>query len=162
MKKQTAPKEATIFKFRFTPLMLVLAYAVLVLCSVGIGVSIWRITRDGVHEFGDFLKSPFLIAICLFCIVLMISVLIRSRYIVTDGELIVQFGFIKSKYAVKDFTSLTLDTDARKLSVYMGEQFFVVVIDPEWNNDLVQAIRKIKPDVEFNFTLAEKREEKKK
>ena len=106
------------------------------------------------------LKSPFLIAICVFCIVLMISVLIRSRYILNNEEFIAQFGFIKSKYAVKDFTSVTLDTDTRKLAVYMGENFFILVIDPAQNNDFVQALRKVNPNVEFNFTLAEKKEEK--
>ncbi len=161
MKKQTAPKKATIFKYRFTPLMIALACAVLMLCSVGIGLSVWRITRDGIHTPGDFLKSPFLIAICIFGIVIMISVLIRSRYIVTDSEFIAQFGLIKSKYAIKEITSLTLDTDTRKLAVYMGEEFFIVVISPEWNNDLVQALRAVKPDIEFNFTLSEKTDDKK-
>ena len=140
--------------------MILLAIAVILLCSAGIGVSIWRITQNEVKRLGDMLKSPFLIAICVFCIVLMISVLIRSRYILNNEEFIAQFGFIKSKYAVKDFTSVTLDTDTRKLAVYMGENFFILVIDPAQNNDFVQALRKVNPNVEFNFTLAEKKEEK--
>lgn len=160
MKKQTAPQETIYFKYRFTKLMIALSCAVILLCAVGIGLSIWRITRNGVHQFGDFLKSPFLIAICAFGIVIMISVLIRSRYVVTDGEFIMQFGIIKSKYAIKDFTSVTLDTDTRKIAVYMGEEFFIVVISPEYNNDFVQALRAVNPDIEFNFTLAEKPNDK--
>ena len=141
--------------------MIALSYAVLLLCSVGVGLSVWRITRDGLHKLGDFLKSPFLIAICVFGIVIMISVLIRSRYIVTDSELIMQFGLIKSKYAIKEFTSVTLDTNTRKIAVYMGEDFFIIAISPEQNNDLVQALRVVNPDLTFNFTLAEKTDDKK-
>ena len=158
MKKQSAPQEAKTFKFRFTPLMIALACAVILLCALGIALSVWRIARDGVHGFGDVLKSPFLIAVCLFGIAVAVGVLIRSRYIVTKEYFITQFGFIKSKFPIKDFTSLLLNTDAKKLTIYMGEAYLVTSIDPEWNNDLVQAIREIKPDIEFSFTLTEKEE----
>ena len=78
-----------------------------------------------------------------------------SREAYTEDALITQFGFIKSKFLIKSFTSITLNTDVQKLTVYMGEEYFALVISPEWNNDFVQAIRKINPDVEFNFTLSE-------
>ena len=163
MKKQTTPNEATTFKFKFTPLMILLACAVLLLCSIGIGLSVWRIVKSGgIHGVTDALKSPFLILICIFCICIVIALLIRSQYIVTDEYFILQFGFIKSKYAVKDITSVLLDTDTQKLTVYMGEQFFVATVNPEWNNDLVQALRKVNPDVEYSFTLAEKKDNDKK
>ncbi len=161
MKKQSAPQEATYFKFRFTPLMIVLAIAVLLLCAGGAALSVWRIIRDGVHGFGDVLKSPFLIAICLFGIVIVVSILIRSRYIVTKDTLTTQFGLIKSKFKIQDFTSVLLDTDNRKLTVYMGEEFFVVTTNPEWNNDFVQALREAKPEIEFSFTLTEKEDKTK-
>ena len=153
MKKQSVPHEAKYFKFRFTPLMLILAIAVLVLFTAGIVLSVWRITKEGIHVFNDVLKSPFLIAICLFGIVVVVAMLIRSRYIITKDTFITQFGIIKSKFPVQDFTSVLLDTDNKKLTVYSGEQFFVVTTNPEWNNDFVQALREVKPDLEFSFTL---------
>ena len=73
----------------------------------------------------------------------------------------VQFGIIKSKFSVADFTSILLDTDSKKLTVYMGEEFFVVTTNPEWNNDFVQALREVKPDIEFSFTLTEAPSDKK-
>lgn len=162
MKKNSAPQEAKYFKFRFTPLMLVLAIAVLVLCAAGIGISVWRIVSEGIHDFNDVLKSPFLIAICLFGIVVVVTMLIRSQYVLTKETLTTQFGFIKSKFPVQEFTSVLLDTDSQKLTVYMGEQFFAVTTNPEWNNDFVQALREVKPDIEFSFTLTQKSDEEKK
>ena len=158
MKKNPAPQEAKIFKFRFTPLMIILACVALTLCAVGVGLSIWRIVKEGIHDFDDVLKSPFLIAISLFGIVLIVALLLRSRYVITKEQFIMQFGLVKSKYAIQDITSLLLDTDTHKLTVYTGEEFFIVTTNPEWNNDLVQAIREIKPEVEFSFTLAEKKD----
>lgn len=160
MKKTSAPQEAKSFKFRFTPLMIALACAVYLLCLVGIAMSIWRIANEGIHDFSDVLESPFLILICLFGIVVITALLIRSRYLVTKEHFITQFGLIKSKFPVKEITSILLDTDSHKLTVYMGEEYFVVTTSPEWNNDLVQAIREVNPDVEFSFTLADKKDEK--
>jgi hypothetical protein len=160
MKLEHAPHEAKIFKFRFTPLMIALAIAVIVLCTAGTALSIWRVVKYGIRNFNDALKSPFLIAICIFGIVVVIAMFIRSRYVITQDTLIMQFGFIKSKFAIEKFTSVLLDTDSKKLTVYMGEEFFVVTTNPEWNNDFVQALREVKPDIEFSFTLAEYKEEK--
>ena len=161
MKKNSAPQEAKYFKFRFTPLMVVLAIAVLVLCAAGISISVWRIVSEGIHDFNDVLKSPFLIAIGLFGIVVVVTMLIRSQYVLTKETLTMQFGFIKSKFPVQEFTSVLLDTDSQKLTVYMGEQFFAVTTNPEWNNDFVQALREVKPEIEFSFTLTEGNPDKK-
>ena len=155
MKKQNAPHEAKFFKFRFTPLMVILAIAVILLCIAGIALSAWRLSKQGINGFNDVLKSPFLIAICLFGIVIVAALLIQSRYVITPETLVMQFGFIKSTYPVAKITSVLLDTDSRKLTVYMGEEFFVVTTNPEWNNDFVQALREVKPDIEFSFTLTE-------
>lgn len=161
MKTEHAPHEAKFFKFRFTPLMITLAIAVILLCAAGTALSIWRIAEYGVKGFSDVLKSPFLIAICLFGIAVVVALLIRSRYVITKDTLTMQFGFIKSKFPIEKFTSVLLDTDSKKITVYMGEEFFVVTTNPEWNNDFVQALREVKPDIEFSFTLAEYKEEKK-
>ena len=155
MKKQSAPQEAKNFKFRFTPLMIILAIAVFILCAAGIVLSGWRIHNQGIHGFNDALKSPLLIAICVFGIVVVAALLIRSQYVITEKELIVQFGIIKNKFNVAEFTSILLDTDTQKLTIYMGEAFFVVTTNPMWNNDFVQALREVKPEIEFSFTLTE-------
>lgn len=142
--------------------MILLAIAALALCAVGIGLSIWRLVENGIHNFGDVLKSPFLIAISVFAIVLIIALLVRSRYVITKQTFTIQFGFIKNTYELSKITSLLLDTDSHKLTVYMGNEFFVVITNPEWNNDLVQAVRQGNPDVEFSFTLAEPKNSDKK
>ncbi len=156
MKKKSAPKQAKYFKYQFTKTMIGLAIAVIVLCGVGIVVSALRIKNQGVRGFSDALKSPFLIAVCVFCIITVISIFAKAQYIVDERCFRTQFGFIKSSVEIKDVTAIVLNTDLKKLTVYLGEQFFVLSVNPNWNEDLVQALRAVNPNIDYSFTLADK------
>jgi hypothetical protein len=143
------------FSYTFTPVMLVLIIGVLLLCSAGIAVSIWRIVQFGIKSFNDVIKYPFLIAVCVFCIVFVISVFIRSQYIVSGDKLITQFGFIKSSYDIKKITALTFDRDTNKLTVNFGEEYALLAVNPEWNEQLVRAILDVNNSIDYSFTLTE-------
>ena len=160
MKNTNPPQETNTFKFQFTKLLIGIAVAIYTLCVLGIVLSIIRIVQNGIHGLIDVLQSPFLILICLFAIALLTAMLIHSCYKVTDTDLVIEFGFIKSSYPLSKITSILLDTDTHKLTIYMGEEYFMVTTNPEWNNDLVQAIRAKNPEVEFTFTLSDKQEKK--
>ena len=155
MKTNSSPKKAKYFKYQFTPTLIILSIAVILLCLAGMTISVYRIVKFGISGPSELLKSPLLIAICLFCIAMVISVLVKSQYIVDETYYTTQFGFIKSKFLIKDVTKLELDTDTQKLTVYVGEQFSVLSLSPEWNHDFVTAIREVNPDIEFTFTLSE-------
>lgn len=141
------------FKYHFTPVMTVLAVAVLCLCGLGITLSVYRLVQNPPYGFSDFLKSPLLIAISAFCIVVVSGILAKSQYVVTSEYYILQFGFIKNKYPVKEITSLELDSDTQKMTVYMGENFLVLSLCATDNDAFVNAIREVNPNVEFSFTL---------
>ena len=143
------------FKYRLTPVMLTLAIAVLALCLAGIGLSIYRIVKSVPQDFSDYLKSPLLIAISAFCVAVVIAILVKSQYVVTDEFYILQFGFIKSKYPLQDVTSLELNTDTQKLTIHLKDGYTVLSLNADESNDFVQAVQKINPDVEFSFTLTE-------
>ncbi len=162
MSSQKTPQEATYFKIKFSKTVIILCIAVFALCGVGIGLSAWRIVRFGVHQFSDVLKYPFLIAVCLFCIALVVSILVKSQYVVDDKHFTTQFGFIKTKFVIKDITSLILNTEAKKLTVYFGEQYTVISVAPEWNEVFVRALLAANPDIDYSFTLADAPNEEKK
>ena len=143
--------------------MMVLAISVIVLCAAGIGVSIYRIiVEGGIHGIGDVLRSPLLILVCLFCISIVIGIFIKAQYIVTDTHYITQFGFIKSKYLIKDVTSVVLNVDTNKLTVYVGNEYSVLSMNPEWNEEFIQALRNVNPRIEYSVTHSEPKEKKKK
>ena len=158
MDKNTQPKKAKYFKYRFTKTIIALIFAVIALCGAGIGVSIYRLSRFGIVQGSDALKAPLLIAICLFCIATVVGILVKSQYIIDETHYTTQFGFIKSKFPIKEVTKLELDTDTQKLTVYVGEMFSVLSLSPAWNDEFIAALREVNPDIEFTFTLAEKSE----
>lgn len=162
MKDKKTKNETVCFKIKFSKTIYFLCVAIFLLCGAGLGVSVWRIARFGITGFTDALKSPFLIAICIFCIVLVVSILARSQYALDDKHLFTQYGFVKSKFVVKDMTSMVLNTETKKLTVYFGEQFIVLSTLPEWSEELVRALLKINPNIDYSFTLTDAPDEDKK
>ena len=158
MDRNKQPKKAKYFKYRFTKTIIALIFVVIALCCAGIGISIYRISKFGIPEWNDALKSPLLIAVCVFCIAVVVGVLVKSQYIIDETHYTTQFGFIKSKFPIKDITKLELDTDTHRLTVFVGEEFSVLSLSPLWNDEFIAALRAVNPNVEFTFTLAEKSE----
>ena len=151
--KRTNQDQQT-FKIQFPNFIFALSIAVFALCGVGIALSLWRMQKFGIHGFTDVIKYPFLIAVCVFCIVLMICVLAKSQYLVCEDKLITQYGFIKSKFEISKITALTLDIQTQKLTVHFGEEFLVLRVCAEWQEKLVRAILAVNPDIDYSFTLA--------
>ncbi len=145
-----------IFKMQLSKTLLVLSYLVIPICIGGIAVSIWRIFNVGLNGFTDVLRYPFLIAIQIFCIVLVVALLVKSQYVITDTLLIAQYGIVKDKIEIKNITSLLWDTDTKKMSVYMGEQYFVFSLPSSDSHEFVKAIRERNNDVEYSFTNPDK------
>ena len=154
-------ENVTRFKIKFPKSILWICVAIYALCGVGVGISVWRMVRFGVGTFFDVLKYPFLIVVCLLCVVIVTSVLIKSEYIVDEQFLISKFGVVKSKFSIKEITSIVLDSDAKKLTVYFGEQFTVLSVMPEWNEDLSRALLKVNPDIDYSFTFSDPPQPKK-
>lgn len=153
-KKQT-PQKAAHFKIKFSKIIFILAIAVLVVCAIGIGVSVWRIVDMGIKGFTDALKYPFFIVICVFCAVTVTCILCDSRYIVENKTLVAKYGFIKSKYEIKNITSIVQNTEEKKLTLYFGEQFMLINISPEWLEKFVRALLDANPDIDYSFTLSD-------
>ena len=85
----------------------------------------------------------------------MITVLAKSQYLIDEKLLIVQYGVIKTKIEIKTITSILLDTDTKKMTLYMGEEYFVLSLPEADNHEFVQAIRKNNSDIEYSFTLSD-------
>ena len=152
--KTSENNEVKNFPLKFSKLIIALCIGIFVLCSAGIGVTIFRIVKNGgLHGFTDFLKYPFLILVCIFCVVLIAALLVKSQYTVDKTHFSTQFGFIKSKFPLKDFTSMELDRDEHKLTMYSGESYMVIKVSPDWQEDLASEILRNNPDVEYTYTL---------
>lgn len=154
MEKKTIPSGTKFFKYKLTKLMIVFAVCILVLSIAGAVLSVFRFIKSGFNEPTDFITHPLLLLASLFCFVLTISILAKSQYAVTDKDYIIQFGFIKSTYPIKDITKVVYDTDTQKLTVFVGEEFSVLPLCADWQDEFVQALREVKPSIDYSFTAS--------
>lgn len=156
MDKKNLKNEWKFFRYKLTPVLVLLSVLVILLSAAGIGVTVYRmILNGGVLTPTDFLKYPFLIAVCVFCIAIIVALLIKSQYVVTDEEFITQFGFIKTKYVIKNITAIEHDRDVNKMNVKFGEDYCVLSCNAEWADDFVRALLKVNPDIDYSYTLTE-------
>lgn len=158
--KNTNSYEKQVFKYNLSVKMIVLSILAILLSVAGIAVSANRIAQEEIDGFIAALRSPLLIFVCLACIVIVLSILIKSQYVIDGKDYITQFGFIKSRFPIKDITALVLDSDTKKLTVYIGEQYSVLSLNAEWNDAFIKALRDINPNIDFSFTLAEENKSK--
>ncbi|MBQ8885160.1 MAG: hypothetical protein IJY62_02150 [Clostridia bacterium] len=153
--KQQNEQQTEFFPFRFTKTLIALSIAALCLCVIGGVVSVFGIIREGIHGLYDALQYPLLILICIFGIVVIVSLLIRSRYVVKEKTLITQFGVVKSKIETKDITAIVLDTETKKIAVYVGETYSVVSMPEKYNETFARALLKSNPKIDYSFTITE-------
>ena len=147
--------ENKVFPIKFGKAILILSIASLVLCAVGIGLSIYNIIVFGIVNFSDALKYPFLIVICTLCIVFVIGILTSSKYVITKEKLIAKYGLLKSEYSVLEITALVLDRDERKLIAYMGEAYMLITVDPIENERFARELLEVNGDIDFSYTVTE-------
>ena len=88
MKKEKKQSSRECFPFHCTTTLRLLAIAAIIVCIIAIIVSLFGIIREGIHSTYDALRYPFLIAVSIFGVVVTVSLLIRSQYVVENKTLI--------------------------------------------------------------------------
>lgn len=162
MKRQSSRK---CYPFRFSPLIYALFGVGLALCAVGFGLTLWQfldfLQGDLTSVYG-WITHLILFFASLFLAVIVIAMLIRSQYILTDTDLIMQFGIIRQKYAIKNIVSVHLFKGMNKLAVYFDDfrsNYIVIVVKDIWYDDFLRALLERKPEIGFSFSTPEEEEE---
>lgn len=165
MKKE---EDAKIYPFKFSPLMIGVFSLAILLCAVCFGLSLWRflnfLQTDISSPYG-WIQYILLFFVSVFLAVLVIAMLIRARYIITDKQLITQFGLVRQKYEIKNIYSIHLFQGMGKLAVYFDDfktKYIIIAVKDCWYDDFVQTLLSKKPGLSFSFSSAEEEEEIKK
>ena len=149
------------FKFKFTPLMIAVFCAGLALCAAGIAVNTWQFVlflQGGGDSLYDYLKYFLLYFVSIFLAVLIIAMLIRSQYVITEKQLISQFGIIKSRYELNKIRSVCRLNGSNKLAVYFDDfktKYVVIVVKDVWYDEFVKELVSRNEKIEFDFVSAE-------
>lgn len=161
------------YKFRFSPLMITVFALGIALCAACFALTSWQFIEFLGGKRGDmtlaweWLKYLLLYIASILLAVLLIAMLIRSRYMITEKHLVTQFGIIFSKYEIKKIRSVCLTTGTKKLNVYFDDfknRFITIVVKEEWYDDFIRTLTSVNDRIEFDFTSPEndKKENKKK
>lgn len=153
------------YRFKFSPLMLTLCILGIVVSAGGLAYTTYMF----VNFLGGDLNSPYewikfalLYGASIALFVLLVAMLIKSEYVVTDKELIVRFGLIRQKYAIKTFYSVHLFRGMNKLTVYFDDfktKYVIIAVKEAWYDDFVRTLMECNERIAFSFSTAEEEEE---
>lgn len=164
-------KPVKTYKFRFSPMMIAVFCIGIVLCAVCFALTSWQFVefvigvRGDISSVWEWIKYILLYFVSVFLSLLLIAMLIRSRYIITERRLITQFGIIFSKYEIKKIRSVCLVSGTKKLNVYFDDfksRFITIVVKEEWYDDFIKTLTSVNEKIEFDFTDPENNDRKKK
>ncbi len=157
------------YPFRFSTLTLLLILLGLLLSAAGFALTTWQFTgflSDGdMTSVYEWLKYALLYLVSVLFAVLLTAMLIRSQYILNDRELVMQFGLIRSRYALKTIYSVHLFKGANKLAVYFDDfhtKYMVIVVKESWYDDFVKSLLERNEKIGFSFSTAEEENDAKK
>lgn len=129
------------YKFKLSGIALIFLIAALCASAGGIALTVYRIGKYGFSTVLLGIQHVVILAACGLLIVLLVSILIRSVYTITDKEIVLWFGIIKSTYKIADIESVHLFTKTNKLVLYFkNERYTVIVVKPEWYNEFTKEI----------------------
>lgn len=165
MKNKLLKTQAKTYKFRYSPLMYALFALLLALCAAGFALTTWRVIANGADDAYTWLQYILLYFVSVFLAVILIAMLIKSQYILTDHDLILQFGLIRNRYEIEKISSVHLFKGANKLAVYFDEyqtKYIVIVVKDSWYDDFVKTLLEKNEKIGFSFSTAEEEEDAKK
>ena len=145
------------YRFRFSTLVMILLIAGIALCAVSFGLTTWQFLRfltGDLSSFYEWLKYIILYLVSVLLAVLFIAMLIRSEYVLTQSQLIIRFGLIKTKYELKNIYSIQHFKSTNKLTVYFDDfksKYMVIVVKPEWYDDFVKSLLERNERITFDF-----------
>lgn len=151
------------YPFRFSKLMIFIFVLGLILCVGGFALNLMRLLSYGAEDAYGWISYVLLFFVSVFLAVIIISMLIRSQYVINDQYLIMQFGIIRSKYELKKIASVHLFQGAKKLAVYFDDnRYMAIVVNDAWFDDFVKTLTDKNPPIGFSFSTAEEEDELKK
>lgn len=152
------------YKFRFSPLMIAVFAVGIALCAACFSLTSWQFIefvrgiRGDISSAWEWIKYLLLYFVSILLAVLLIAMLIRSRYSITEKYLVTQFGIIFSKYEIKKIRSVSLTSGTKKLNVYFDDfknRFITIVVKEEWYDDFIRTLTSVNDRIEFDFVSPE-------
>lgn len=143
------------FKYKFTKLMKALMILGMALCGIGFGVNLYYCITNGARHAADpvypIMQYVLMFFVTVVLFTLLLSIMLRSAYIIDGKTFKTRFGFITSKYDVEKIENITLDRKTNKLTVtFTSGEFMVIVVRQEWYDEFITELLLANPKIEYN------------
>lgn len=154
-----------IFKYKFTRLLKALMVLGMVLCGVGFGVNLFYCITNGASHAADpvypIMQYVLMFFVTVVLFVLLLSIMVRSAYVIDGKVFKTRFGFIVSKYDVEKIENITLDRKTNKLTVtFKSGEFIVIVVKQEWYEEFITALLLANPNIKYDIISIENEDKK--
>ena len=142
------------YKYKFSKLIVtigIIGVFVAVACSI-LGVyRFLKLYNDNIEiTLYNYLTLAIVIIFPILYIVIAISALINSYYVVTDTQVVLKWGVISNKFNLSDIKEVKLLTNTSKLElVFNDDTYFTVVTDGKWFESFVDDIKAKKPNISY-------------
>ncbi|MBO5525209.1 MAG: hypothetical protein J5993_00475 [Clostridia bacterium] len=147
------------FQYQYSKTIKILLVAGLVLCALALATNIWRLVNFGSDNFYTTLQYILIFAVTLVTPVILISMMVSSKYEITDRELITRFGIIKSKFKLDDVQKLVYNTDKNKLFVYFKDGTYMnILVNASWQQEFIGCILEKKKKIEVEYVSGDEDE----
>jgi hypothetical protein len=142
------------YKYKFTPLVIVLLIALLVIAVCCIGLNVYRlvdnILKNNEINFYSWISYAVIILLSIIAIVLVISIFVKSYYEITEKAVILRWGLIKNEIDLKTVKQIKLSAVNHKLElIFEDESFFVILTNELWFEEFVDEIKQKRPQIVF-------------
>ncbi len=161
-------RENAKFAFTFSPSMIAAFTVLLALCAAGVALTTWQLVgflQGDISSVWKWMQFLLMYLVCALLTVLVVAMLIKSQYIITDKELICCFGLIRSKYELSKIYSVRHFKGSGKLAVYFDDyknKYTIIVVKESWYDAFVKELQARNDKIEYDFMTAEEESDLKK
>ena len=150
------------YKFKLSKVAALLSALAIILSLGGNALTVYRIIKIGFTSFTVGVQHVVMLIVCVALLVVFISLLIRSYYKITDKEIILKFGVIKSVFKIEEITSVHLFTKTNKLVVYFkNETYTVIVVKENWHKDFIDDLLSKNDKIVYDVSYEESEDDDK-
>lgn len=156
-----------IFKYKFTKLLKALMILGMVLCVLGFGINLYYCVTNGASHAANpvypIMQYVLMFFVTVVLFVLLLSIMVRSAYIIDGKVFKTTFGLIVSKYDVEKIENITLDRKTDKLTVtFKSDEFMVIVVRQDWYEEFITALLLANPKIRYDIISLENNDTDKK
>ena len=139
------------FRFKFTNFIWIMLSVILAVFLTSFILNVFNLIQYVSYAFFKFFPYVIYIIVSLFLIIVVISVMLSSGYILKNDCLYVRFGIFRSKTKACEILAITHFTKSDKLVIYYKKSAYsVIVIDKEKYDEFVLSLREMNKNILFN------------